>query len=207
MGKPTPIQKLADRLQSIAQAGLTYSQGIFDIERYRELLGIAAELYSMGSTEAPEKFLDLLVPEAGYATPKVDVRCVVLREGKMLFVKEVVDGGWSLPGGWVDINDAPHEAAEREVWEESGFRVKASKLLALLDHRKHGYPPYFFHIYKLFFLCELEGGTARPSFETSEVGFYGQDEIPPLSLPRMTPEVVALMFKLASQPDAPTYFD
>lgn len=207
MPEKTELHLIADRVQSIAQAGLTYTQNSFDLERYRELQDLAARLYSLGTGAESQHFTNLLLPEKGYATPKVDVRCVVLREGKMLFVREVVDGGWSLPGGWVDINDAPHQAAEREVWEESGFKVKATKLLALLDHRKHGFTPYFFHIFKLFFLCEMQGGVATPSFETTEVGFFGPDEIPPLSLARMTPQIVQMMFELAAQPDAPTLFD
>ena len=69
----------------------------------------------------------LIENETGYATPKLDVRGVVFREDQILLVKELADGGWTLPGGWIDLNEPPTRAAEREVWEESGYRGARGK--------------------------------------------------------------------------------
>jgi len=149
-----------ERLQTIARAGLTYSQNTFDLDRYQQVQTLAAEILAEGLDSPIEKTEALLGNEQGYATPKLDVRGVVFKEGKILMVKEVIDGEWTLPGGWVDVGEPPSLSAEREVWEESGYEVRAVKLLALYDHRKHDFRPYFFHIYKLFFLCELMGGQA-----------------------------------------------
>ena len=169
---PTGWISLAQRIQAIAQTGLTYSQGPYDTERYGELAAIAA---SMIAGPEPEKIAlasRLFAAEAGYATPKVDVRAAVFQDGRLLLVREVEDGGWTLPGGWADVGQSAAESVEREVLEESGFVVKAVKLLAFWDRDKHPHPPIPFHSFKLVFRCELLGGVAAPSVETSEVGFF-----------------------------------
>lgn len=195
------------QLQTIAQAGLTYTQNAFDRERYLEVQHIAAEILAAGTNNPIQETSSLLSLEKGYATPKLDVRGVVLQEGKVLLVKELLDGKWTLPGGWVDVGEAPSRAVEREVWEESGYLVRASKLLALYDRQKHGFPAYLFHIYKLFFLCELEGGEATDSIETEDASFFDRHALPPLSLGRTTEEVLERLFQLTDRPDAPTDFD
>jgi ADP-ribose pyrophosphatase YjhB (NUDIX family) len=73
-----------------------------------------------------------LPAEAGYATPKVDLRAVVFREEKILLVREREDGGWSLPGGWADVGESPADGTVREVREESGYETRAVKLLAVI---------------------------------------------------------------------------
>jgi len=195
------------RLQSLAQAGLTYSQNEFDLDRYRQIQIIAAEILSNGTDLTFDKTHQLLADERGYVTPKLDVRGVVFKDGKVLLVKELADGGWTLPGGWVDIGEPPALSAEREVWEESGYNVRSVKLLALYDNRKHDFYPTFNHIYKLFFLCELIGGEPTNSIETSDAQFFARDEIPPLSHGRITAKVLETMFELALNPEAPTDFD
>ena len=207
MGALPPLAAWAERLQLIAQAGLTYSQNPYDLQRFDQIQSLAAEMLAADSTIPQEKIKTLLADERGYQTPKVDVRAVIVREGKMLFVKELADGGWTLPGGWVDAGDQPGSAAEREVWEESGFTAKATRLLAVLDHRLHGYPPYFFHIYKLFFECEITGGTPATSLETGGVAWFGPEETPELSLARTTPEIIQLMFQQVQNPQALALFD
>ncbi len=104
-----------------------------------------------GSDAPLEKIVGLFSEQSGYATPKVDTRGVVFRDGALLMVKELEDGRWTLPGGWADILESLREAVEREVFEESGFRTRAVKLLAVFDRSKHPHePPYPYHIYKLF---------------------------------------------------------
>jgi ADP-ribose pyrophosphatase YjhB (NUDIX family) len=185
----------ARELQAIAQNGLTFCHNPFDEERYNEVRRIAAEIMSSYSKVDSELILNLFAQEKGYATPKIDVRGVVFRDNKILLVKEIIDGGWTLPGGWADPNETPSESVEREVFEESGFKVKATKLLALYDRDKQGhYPPLPFHVYKAFFLCEIIGGSETLSKETDGVGFYIQDELPNLSASRVTPNQLKNFF-------------
>jgi ADP-ribose pyrophosphatase YjhB (NUDIX family) len=125
-----------------------------------------------------------------------------------LLVRESSDGLWTLPGGWADVNDSPSEAVVREIREESGFVTRATRLIALFDRSKHAHQPLFpFHVYKLFIACELLGGDPRPSSETSEVGFFDPNHLPPLSIGRVTPDQIAICVRACDNPDSPTLFD
>jgi ADP-ribose pyrophosphatase YjhB (NUDIX family) len=150
---------------------------------------------------------NLLEGQTGYATPKIDARGVVFQGDSILLVKELSDGGWTLPGGWVDVNERPSHAVEREVFEESGYRVRAVKLLALFDRNLHGHPPHAFSIWKHFFLCELTGGAPADSIETAGAQFFTRDAIPPLSIQRTTMEELDCMYEHHQDPGRPTDFD
>lgn len=198
----------ARRLQAIAQSGLAYAKDPFDVERYESVTRIAAEMAAARSGAEPEELYGLFEAETGYATPKLDVRGVVFKEEAVLLVRERDDGLWSLPGGWVDVGDSPGGAAVREVYEESGYRVRASKLLALYDRDRHPHTPLPFHIYKLFFLCELQGGDPLTTgIETDGVGFFEQGDLPRLSATRVTPGQMARLFEHRRNPDWSTDFD
>jgi ADP-ribose pyrophosphatase YjhB (NUDIX family) len=196
------------RLQAIAQNGLTFAHDSYDIERYRAIRQIAAEMVTEGSGLEHSVILGLLEKETGYATPKVDVRGVVFRESKLLLVREKSDGRWSLPGGWADVCESPAENAVREIYEESGLLTRALKILAVFDRSKHPHePPFAFHVYKIFVLCSIIGGKETPSSETDSVGFFGETEIPELSITRVTPAQVQRMFEHHRIPELPTDFD
>ena len=196
----------AKKIAALARTGLHYSKSHYDSDRYEQLLNIAADMLAEDADADKERVRAVLDLDDGYITPKVDVRGAVFRDGKVLLVREVVDGLWSLPGGWADIGDTPSEAVEREIREESGYEARAVKLLAIED-RKRRHPPSLHDVYKMAFLCELVGGEARTSAETTEVGWFSRDNIPPLSLGRVTAEQIARWFKHWRQPDLPTEFD
>jgi ADP-ribose pyrophosphatase YjhB (NUDIX family) len=197
----------AQNLQAIAQAGLTYTEGPYDRERYKAIQRIAAEILASHTDASAGQIAGLLAQESGYATPKIDVRGVIFQDETILLVKERADGLWTLPGGWADVNISPRENVEKEIWEESGYRATAVKLLAVYDRNKHPHPPLPWHTYKLFFLCQLNGGTPTHSLETNGVGFFGEDDLPPLSISRITPEQIARMFDHVRHPDWPADFD
>jgi len=199
--------KWAARLQAIAQTGLTYAPNEYDAERYEAVREIAAEMMAEGSEGDFATIRNLFARQAGYATPKVDVRAVVFREGRILLVKEREDGGWTLPGGWADVGESPAGATVREVREESGFETRAVKLLAVYDRNRHGHPPIPFHAYKLFFRCEVTGGSPAPSLETEGVDWFAEDRVPPLSLSRVTPAQIHRFFEHLRNPGWPTDFD
>jgi ADP-ribose pyrophosphatase YjhB (NUDIX family) len=207
MKKPDVLE-WAKRLQAIAQNGLTFARDPFDLERFQQVRQIAAEMVAAGSVEIPaEALVEEFKKNFGYATPKVDVRAAVFRENRILLVKERCDDCWTLPGGWADVGDPPSVAALREVREESGFEAVVKKLAAVYDRELHNHPPYPFHSYKLFFVCEVTGGAAKTSLETTAVEFFGEEEIPPLSLVRVTPVQVRHMFEHYRHPEWPTSFD
>jgi ADP-ribose pyrophosphatase YjhB (NUDIX family) len=194
-------------LQAIAQTGLTYARDPFDIERYEQVRGVAARILAHHVDLSVEVALAQLRNEQGHATPKVDVRGVIFQENRILLVRERLDGLWTLPGGWADVNESASEAAVREVREESGYETRATKLLATWDRRKHGHPPSRHHAYKLFFRCELLGGSPATSIETTGSGFFEEDGLPPLSSGRVTAQQIARLFEHHRDPDLPTDFD
>jgi ADP-ribose pyrophosphatase YjhB (NUDIX family) len=198
---------VAQRIQAIAQTGLTYATSPYDVERYSELSAIAA---SMSAGPEPERITlatELFAASHGYATPKVDVRAAVFQNNRLLLVREREDGRWTLPGGWAEVGQSAAESVEREVREESGYIVRAVKLLACWDRNKHPHPPIPFHAYKLVFRCELLGGSPGATLETTEVGFFEEDQIPELSLTRTLPEQIRFVFQCLRDANAPTAFD
>ncbi|MBT2606381.1 NUDIX hydrolase [Bacillus sp. ISL-53] len=197
----------AKQLQSIAQAGLTYSKDVYDLERFELIRNISVEILSHQTDMDMTVIRDLFASETGYATPKVDIRAVVFRKNKILMVRENTDGDWSLPGGWGDIGLAPSEVAVKEVKEESGFDVKAIKLLGVLDKKCHPHPPSLYHVYKMFIQCEIIGGQPKEGIETSAVEFFAENELPLLSIARNTESQIELAFKHLHNPQEPVYFD
>ena len=172
----------ARRLRAIAQTGLAYSQDGYDVERFEEVSRIAERMLAILTDHPPWRIRDIYLPERGYPTPKVDVRAGVFRGGEVLLVREASDGRWSLPGGWADEHESPRQSIEREVQEESGYHVRAVKLAAIKDRSLHPYqPPRLERIYKLFFVCDLEGGAPAASLETTAARFFPLTALPELS--------------------------
>jgi len=198
----------AKRLQALSQNGLTYAKDPFDRERYEQIRHIAAEMLAEKADAKIKDVLDLFSREKDYATPKVDVRGAAFKDGRILLVKERSDGKWALPGGWADVGESPSESVEREVLEESGFRVKAKRLAAVYDRDKHPHKPLMhYHIYKLFFICEITSGRASTSSETEQAAFFEENVLPELSITKVLPEQIAKMFEYYRQDKLPAYFD
>ena len=146
-------------------------------------------------------------PRTGYATPKIDVRGVVFRDDRVLLVRERIDGKWTVPGGWADVNDPPAHSVEKEIEQESGYTARATKVAAVWDRNKHDHPPFLFHTWKVFFLCELTGGEPRTSYETTGVDFFALDALPELSTGRSTAAQIRRMYQHHLDPTLPTEFD
>lgn len=197
----------AKQIQAIAQTGLAYTKDIYDRERFEELRQISVDILAHYTETGSEKIKLTFASDTGYATPKADIRGVVFRDGKLLLVREKHDGAWALPGGWADIGLSPSEIAVKEIKEESGFEAAPVRLLAVLDKKFHGHPPEPYHVYKLFIQCDITGGSAKSGVETSAVGFFGEDELPALSVERNTEAQLRTMFEFLRDPDKPVILD
>lgn len=206
MSDSTPLLDWVSRLAAIAQSGLAFSPNEYDRQRYEQIRAIASEMAAWpdGDVESVES---VFAGMTGYATPKVICRAAVIDDGRILMVRETADGRWTLPGGWIDIGESAATATEREVFEESGYRVAVRKLAAVYDKLQHDHPATPHHSYLLFFVCGLLGGSARTSLETSEVAWFGPDELPDLSTKRATSSQILRMFDHAADPSLPTDFD
>jgi ADP-ribose pyrophosphatase YjhB (NUDIX family) len=209
MDPATSILQWARKVQAIAQNGLTFTRDPFDRERYEQLQELVTTILTSHLPITPDQLQALWVGDDGYATPKIDVRGGVFDQDKVLLVRERSDGKWTLPGGWVDIGDGPSFAVEREIREESGYLAKAVKLAALFDKNNpaHGHPPGIHHIYKLFFLCEITGGTPTTSNETDGVDFFPVSSLPPLSTGRATQSEIERLYEHHLNRGLPTDFD
>jgi ADP-ribose pyrophosphatase YjhB (NUDIX family) len=196
----------AREIFSLTQAGLTYSHNEFDLQRYRRLQEISAEMIASQSALEQAAVMQSFSMQAGYATPKIDVRAAVFRDDRILLVRERADGRWSMPGGWGDIGDAPAAMVAREVLEESGFVVSVDKLAAVFDGNRIQ-PFEFFHAYKLIFMCSITGGAAATSIETLSVGFYGLDDLPPLSETRTNRRILEEVFAHYRDSARATFFE
>jgi ADP-ribose pyrophosphatase YjhB (NUDIX family) len=200
----------AREMQAIAQTGLAFTKDPYDAERYAALRRLAVRIMAAHADADIARIEALFAREAGYATPKIGVRGAVFdAAGRVLLVRETADSGrWALPGGWAEVNQTPAQSVEREVAEESGYIVRARKLAAVWDRARQGHPPAPHSVVRLFFICSLEGGSPRASLETSEIGWFAEDEVPQdLSPGRVLPHQLARMFAHWRDPALATEFD
>jgi ADP-ribose pyrophosphatase YjhB (NUDIX family) len=204
---PVTVLDWARKVRAIAQNGLAFTQDPFDKERYTQLTELVASILSAELDIPVARAKGFWEGEEGYATPKVDVRGGIFEDGRVLLVRERSDGRWTLPGGWVDINDSPSGAVVREILEESGYHARAVKLAALVDKLRHPHPPGIHHIYKLFFLCERIGGEPRVSSETDAVQFFQVQRLPELSTGRVLAAQIDRLYQHQLHPELPTDFD
>lgn len=199
----------ARELAAIAQTGSHFTQDSYDQERYRRLGEIAAELLASCSDVPTDTVYAWAREEFGYATPKVDVRAFIMDAERVFLIREDADEGrWTLPGGWADVNESPSESIIREVEEETGYTVRPLQLLAVFDRERQGHsPPFPFHVYKMFFHCEITGGIAKKTAESSESAFFAEDRLPVLSLSRVLPDQIHGFFQAIRAANAQTVYD
>jgi len=197
----------AREIQALAQTGLAFAPNHYEKERSTRLIELSAEIIEAHTNLKAKDISKILMEQPGYATPKVDVRAAIIKDNKILLVKEIADGKWSMPGGWMDVGDFPAKAAERETKEESGFIVKATKLIGAFDANRSGRPIEFFHAVKLIYLCEILGGKPTVSSETSEVKFFELNELPSLSENRTNGRHIDEIVKHLNNPNRLAFFE
>jgi ADP-ribose pyrophosphatase YjhB (NUDIX family) len=204
------VRRIAIKLSALAQDGLTFAADEYDLDRYRQVGQLATELLSVLSGQPADELAIELGHDSGYATPKIDVRGAVFDDQeRVLLMCEKTDSRWSLPGGWADPGDAPSDAVTREILEETGYHSSVVKLIACWDRELQGNPPPLpVHVYKLFFLCRRDGARQQPSpLETLDVGWFGLDTLPPLSLGRVNQRQLDRALAHHRDPSLPTEFD
>lgn len=129
------------------------------------------------------------------ASIRLGCSAVLLDAGgeRVLLTRRSDNGRWCLPGGGVDAGESVAEAIEREVWEETGLRVRATRLLGVYsspDMLVAYADGNRFQLVALNFAVEQVGGELRLSDETTEYGFFGWDELDAMDI--IDPHVVRL---------------
>lgn len=115
--------------------------------------------------------------------PKVTTAVVVEVEGGVLLGRRAIEPGlglWCLPGGFVNDDEDPWEAAARECREEICAEVEQTRLIGVFHIRKRGAPSMIGIAYQ----ARL-AGDARPSAGTEmlEVAVFPAASLPPLAFP------------------------
>lgn len=196
------ILNIATRIRALAQTGLVYAADEYNTERYQELLSLSNKITSLVTNISLSTVESCYRIETDYVTPKVDIRAVVFNDqNEILLVKERADGGWAIPGGWADVGFSPSEVAVKEVKEETGLDIQPIRIAAVHDKRCHPHPPASHYAYKIFILCKLTGGEFNTAFDILDKGFFGQNNIPPLSEERTLKSQINLMFEYLYNPD------
>ena len=129
-------------------------------------------------------------PDCGtisYLQWKVSAGVRVVKDGGLLLVKrghEPYRDTWHMPAGYVEVDETPAQAAEREAREETGLTVKAGRLVdCYLDtNDPRG------HVIILLYEASILDGALTSSPETAEVGFFSPEEAAMLPLAGMSAE-------------------
>lgn len=199
--------KWAMEIQSLAQAGLAYTNNVYDIERYERLREISAEITEEKSNLNLEKVKGLFCSETGYQTPKIDTRAVIFKDDKILLTHEN-NGTWSLPGGWCDVLESVGSNTIKEVKEETGLDVETIKIISIQDRNKHNKPIYAYGVCKIFVLCNIIGGEFIENIETTEIRYFSLDEIPNnLAEEKTNREQIEMCFEAYKNVNWQTQFD
>ena len=178
------LVEVADELRAIATNGLRWSATEYDEARYHKTMSLAAELLGMVDTRSAEKIERVFRGDLGIRTPFVGVDGAVFdAEGKLLLIQRKDNGSWAMPGGAADVGEPPSAVAVREVWEETGLRVRAVRLVGVYDSRLVGSPDAV-HLYHLVFMCERESGELTLTNETIAFGYFSEEEAAGLTLHR-----------------------
>ena len=167
------------KMLSIAKIGLTYSTDPYALDNYKEVNDATMKML--------EDFMNVKFDRPSYfernvyPTPNISVRTIIKNDkGEILFVREAKDNCYSLPGGWCDLYDTPSEAARKEVSQEAGLEVKITRLVGVLNKMSvdqvKSTPEYV-----LVFEGEALGDFHEHCYETNDVRFFKEDELPPLS--------------------------
>ena len=202
------VLDLSRRLLALSQTGLHFTAEEYDRERYREIGDIAAQLArAAGRASAPTQCAR--PGSSRTVTRRRRWTCAARSSATTACCwcasAPTASGRCRAAGPTSTTRRA--RAVLKEIEQESGFTARVVKLAAVYDRNKHNHPPYLFHAWKLFFICEITGGEARTSYETTAVEFFPLDGLPELSTGRSTAEQIRRMYQHHLDPHLPTEFD
>jgi len=198
----------AKQLQSIAQAGIEFTNNPYDRERYESIRALSIEILNEYTQIDNKRLVDLFANESGYQTPKVDVRAAIFNDDQeILMVREKIDNRWSLPGGWADIELSLYENIIKESFEEAGAEIKPKRIIAVFDRNKHVKDDFPYSAYKIFVECDFISAQFTENIETLEHAFFKFETLPELSEGRNTKGQIAVCFKARKSETFEAIFD
>ena len=204
MSSTDELYQIADELRAVANLGLRYAENPYDIERYQRVLSSSARLVAALDRRSPDEVLAQYEDNLDKLSPNAGAEAAVFKEGKLLLIKREDNGLWAIPGGLVDVGETLAEAAQRELLEETNLRGRATDLLGIFDSRLlHSRTKSQF--YHAVFLVECVDTKPVAGPETTDVGFFPEDDLPALSPGHHLG--VPLVFKLHRREIPVPYFD
>lgn len=176
----------SEALAGIARTGLAFTESVYERERFEEVLKVAAQMRYAAQEEPTETFVDdtfdawiesVAPGKPGYVTPKVAIGAAVRKGNELLLIQRSDSKRWLYPTGWADVGYTPAEVAVKEVFEETGLRVKPIRPIAIFDSYRMGISRMAF--YSLVFLCDyVEGELVRHELECLDLGWFKKDNLP-----------------------------
>ncbi len=160
------------RCQALAKIGKKFSKDPYALENYQELEDLSKEMMNQLTGDARISIYERDI----YPTPNSSVRVIVFKDDKLLMVKEIQDGGWSVPGGWCDVFESLKEAAVKEVNQETGYQIKIGRLLAIFQRERYKDYPTIISEQVHYFVGEIIGGSKLINHEVSDIEFVDLNE-------------------------------
>ena len=199
------IYQAIDELRAISTTGLYYAKTDYDKERYQQILSVAlgllATLEERPFEEVKREFIE---DNWLHMSPASGAEAVIFHEDKIMLIKRSDNGLWAVPGGLVEVGETLAEAAVRELWEETGIHAQATKLLGIFDSRLW-HSKTKAHLFHAIFLAETSNLVPKTSIEATEIGFFGEDDLPQLSYGHE--HRVPLLFRILRGEIPVPYFD
>ena len=180
------------KVQAISKIGLTYSKDPYAITNYQELNDLSKkylEDFTNVKFDRPNYFSKDIYP-----TPNISVRTVILNSDKtkVMMVREVNLGTYSLPGGWADLYDSPSKVAKNECSQEAGADIEVVRLVGILDRTPFkssaSIPEYV-----IVFEGKVVGKLHEHEYETDDVGWFDIDNLPPISRKTSAEELLRMI--------------
>lgn len=115
-----------------------------------------------------------------FADPKVAAAALIVQSDKVLLVRRAMNpqrGLWTLPAGFVDADEDPLRAIERECLEETGLHIRVTGLVDVLARQEHSRGANIVIVYR----AEIVDGDMRPSDDVDAVAFFPLNDLPDLA--------------------------
>lgn len=179
---------------TLTDTGLTFTKDPFDRERYEDLRSLLSEMLNQASDLDAEEVAEVLKPTSAYVTPLMDVRAWIVEDEKICLVRGQGEDSWALPGGFGEVGYSPTENILKEIEEETGFKAKVERLLAVFDtnHFQLQSKQYA----KFVFECKLLDGQFQENQEIADLQFFAIDQLPTLSEKRITKEQIEILWQV-----------
>lgn len=186
--------KYLQRMIALTDTGLTFTKDPFDRERYEDLRGLLSEMLNQASDLDADEVAELLKPTSAYATPLMDVRAWIVEDEKICLVRGQGENDWALPGGFGEVGYSSTENILKEIEEETGFKAKVERLLAVFDTNRFQLQSKQYA--KFVFECKLLAGQFQENQEIADLQFFAIDQLPNLSEKRITKEQIEILWQV-----------